>query len=369
MSKSVLIDRRTCLKGVGASLALPLLDAMGWAETVKGQANKPPVRLGFMYMPHGVIMDQFWPNDAESFLTSPPPALESLRPVLDQCLLMKGISGVPIAPFNGAPHALELSTWLTATLPNPDKRNEIQIAISADQIAANYVGAFTTLPSLELATMPQTWKENQEGLNEAYYSHCSFRSPNQAVPAEINPRNVLNRLFNKEERGRQGCKSTRMSSLDRNMLDLVLGGAGISGELCRFPISENWMSTWTAFARWNVALPQSNCVKKRRPWRKRGFEPANRAHSDSPPIEIKIPEGDKRSEYMQVMCDLNVLAFQTDTTRVSHLHRLDAKRRLLSGTGIQRPAPLPNSPQQRAQRRSRKWPPSRRSTSSSSPTW
>ena len=155
MSKSVLIDRRTCLKGVGASLALPLLDAMGWAETVEGKAYKPPVRLGFMYMPHGVIMDQFWPADAESFLSSPPPALESLRPVLDQCLLMKGISGVPIAPFNGAPHALELSTWLTATLPDPAKRNEIHIAISADQIAANYVGAFTTLPSLELATMPQ----------------------------------------------------------------------------------------------------------------------------------------------------------------------------------------------------------------------
>ena len=73
--------------------------------------------------------------------------------------MMKGISGVPIAPFNGAPHALELSTWLTATLPAADKRNEINIAISADQIAANHLGAFTALPSLELATMPQTWKE------------------------------------------------------------------------------------------------------------------------------------------------------------------------------------------------------------------
>ncbi|MCA9163748.1 MAG: DUF1552 domain-containing protein, partial [Planctomycetales bacterium] len=196
------MDRRTCLKGVGAALALPLLDVMGGAEAGEKNAAKPPIRLGFMYMPHGVIMDQFWPADADSFLTSPPPALESLRPVLDQCLLMKGVSGVPISPYNGAPHALELSTWLTAALPNPDRRDEISIAISADQIAANYVGAFTTLPSLELATMPQTWKENQEGLNEAYYSHCSFRSPTQAVPAETNPRNVLNRLFHKTEPGR-----------------------------------------------------------------------------------------------------------------------------------------------------------------------
>src|SRR5687767_1552794 len=123
------ISRRACLKGLGATLALPLLETMGWAAPGKGTAFKPPVRLGFMYMPHGVIMDQFWPADPQSFLTNPPPALESLRPVLDQILLMKGISGVPISPFNGAPHALELSTWLTAMLPDANTRNRINIGI------------------------------------------------------------------------------------------------------------------------------------------------------------------------------------------------------------------------------------------------
>ena len=118
MSRSTEMNRRTCLKGLGVSLALPFMEAMGWADTSKGKTDKPPVRLGFMYMPHGVIMNQFWPENAESFLASPPQALASLRPVLDQCLMMKGISGVPISPFNGAPHALELSTWLTAMLPD-----------------------------------------------------------------------------------------------------------------------------------------------------------------------------------------------------------------------------------------------------------
>src|SRR6201996_4098824 len=199
MSNKNLLDRRTCLKGLGAALSLPLLESMGGAASgVK--AGKPPVRLGFMYMPHGVIMDQFWPKSPETFLTAPPPALEALRPVLDQCLMAKGISGVPISPFNGAPHALELSTWLTAKLPDASHRNRIDIGISADQIAANYVGGFTSLPSLELATMPQTHKENQDGLNEGYYSHCSFSSPTQALPAEINPRNVLNRLFFRTDR-------------------------------------------------------------------------------------------------------------------------------------------------------------------------
>jgi hypothetical protein len=311
------MDRRTCLQGIGAALALPLLEVMGSAKTPEGKAYKPPVRLGFMYMPHGVIMDQFWPADAnvENFLSSPPPALESLRPVLDQCLMMKGISGVPIAPFNGAPHALELSTWLTATLPKPEKRSEINIAISADQIAANYVGAFTTLPSLELATMPQTWKENQEGLNEAYYSHCSFRSPTQAVPAEINPRNVLNRLFNsKEQQGRDGG-SKQMSALDRSLLDLVLGGAR---ELRRtLPATDQrkldeYLDSVRSVER-RIAAIESR--QKEAALEKAGVR-TTRKGSDSPPIEIKIPEGDKRSEYMQVMCDLNVLAFQTDTTRV-----------------------------------------------------
>jgi hypothetical protein len=295
-----------------------MLDSVGWAGAPTGKADKPPVRLGFMYMPHGVIMDQFWPRNPESFLSSPPPALESLRPVLHECVVMKGISGVPIAPFNGAPHALELSTWLTATLPSPEKRNEIHIAISADQIAANHVGAFTALPSLELATMPQTWKENQEGLNEGYYSHCSFRSPTQAVPAEVNPRNVLDRLFKRQEEGGGGARgSSPKSALDRSLLDIVLGGAR---ELRRtLPVSDQhkldeYLDSVRSVERRIAAIEarQQDAALE-----KAGVRASKRHASDSPPIEIRIPEGEKRSEYMQVMCDLNILAFQTDTTRVS----------------------------------------------------
>lgn len=311
MSKNYLIDRRTCLRGVGATLALPLLETMGWAETDK--PFQPPVRLGFMYMPHGVIMDQFWPASPESFLSSPPPALESLRPVIDQCLLMKGISGVPIAPFNGAPHALELSTWLTAILPDADTRNRVNIAISADQIMANYVGGLTSLPSLELATMPQTHKENQEGLHEAYYSHCSFRSPTQAVPAEINPRSVLNRLFGKTD---QPSKAAAANPLDRQMLDLVIGGARDLRK--KLPQADQhkldeYLDSVRAVERRIAAIEYR---QKEAALEKAGVSTRKRHTSDSPPIEIRIPESDKRSEYMQVMCDLNVLAFQIGRAHV-----------------------------------------------------
>ena len=271
-------------------------------------------------MPHGVIMEQFWPASPESFLTAPPPALESLRPVLDQCLMLKGISGVPISPFNGAPHALELSTWLTARLPDADRRSEIAIAISADQIAANYVGHLTSLPSLELATMPQAHKENQEGLNEGYYSHCSYRSATQAMPAETNPRSVLSRLFGKTDPAgpqRKPGQSAQTDALDRKMLDLVIGGA--KDLRCQLPQGDQhkldeYLDSVRSVERRIAAI---EFRQKEAALEKAGVSASKRHASDSPPIEIKIPLGDKRSEYMQVMCDLNVLAFQTDTTRVS----------------------------------------------------
>jgi hypothetical protein len=316
MRSNRLISRRTCLQGLGVALALPLLETMGWADQLKGTAYKPPVRLGFMYMPHGVIMERFWPTDPKTFLSAPPQILEPLRDVLDQCLVVKGVTGVPINPLNGAPHALELSTWLTATLPDANQRESVNIAISADQIAANYVGALTPLPSLELATMPQTHKENQEGLNEAYYSHCSYRGPTQPLPAEINPRSVLKRLFQSREQGKPGA-ATAADALDRSMLDLVLGGASdLRGKLSvtdQRKLDEYLDSVRSVERRIAaIQLRQLEAAKA-----KAGVRTNTRILADSAPIEIKMPVGDKRSEYMQVMCDLNVLAFQTDTTRVS----------------------------------------------------
>ena len=305
-----LVGRRNFLKGAGVSLALPFMDSLA---SVAPKA-KPPVRLAFMYMPHGVIMNQFWPKSQEEFLSSPPSIIQSLKPIMDQCLMMKGISGVPINPFNGAPHALELSTWLTGRLPDADSRNRINISISADQIMANYVGAQTLLPSLELATMPQTWKENQEGLHEGYYNYCSFRSPTQPVPAETDPRNVLNRLFGK--RGKEG-KVTQANPLDRQMLDRVLGGARdlrrtlTKGDQQKL---DEYLDSVRSVERRIAAIETR---QQEAAFEKHGIRPSQRHATESAPIEVKIPEGDKRSEYMEVMCDLTILAFQTDTTRVS----------------------------------------------------
>jgi hypothetical protein len=137
------------------------------------------------------------------------------------------------------------------------------------------------------------------------------------VPAEVNPRNVLNRLFNKEEAHRRSGGPSQLNALDQRMLDLVLGGAR---ELRRtLPASDQrkldeYLDSVRSVER-RIAAIESR--QNEAALEKAGVRSSKRQESDSPPIEIKIPEGDKRREYMQVMCDLTVLAFQTDTTRVS----------------------------------------------------
>ena len=325
MQSKWLISRRTCLKGLGVALALPLMETMGWADQPKGAVYKAPVRLGFMYMPHGVIMDQFWPTNPTTFLTAPPPILEPLLPVLDQCLVMKGISGAPIAPLTAA-HALELSTWLTAARPDTERRDIVNIAISADQIAANYIGVLTPLPSLELATMPQTHMEHQDGLNEAYYSHCSFRSPTQPLPAEVNPRTVYKRLFQSRDKGAAGGATSAADALDGSMLDLVLESSkDLRGSLSRTDQRklDEYLDSVRSLER-RISAIQARQLDAAR--EAAGEKTDSRTVTPKELIEVKmpavdkrskLPAGGKRSEYMQVMCDLNILAFQADLTRVS----------------------------------------------------
>jgi hypothetical protein len=134
------------------------------------------------------------------------------------------------------------------------------------------------------------------------------------MPAEINPRSVLNRLFGKTD---ASGATAAGDPLDRQMLDLVIGGArdlrrklphGDQQKL------DEYLDSVRSVERRIAAIEYR---QKEAALEKAGVASSKRKASDSPPIEIKIPDGDKRSEYMQVMCDLTVLAFQTDTTRVS----------------------------------------------------
>ena len=252
-------------------------------------------------------------------------------------------------------------------LPDADTRDRINIAISADQIAANYVGGFTSLPSLELATMPQTHKENQEGLNEGYYSHCSFRSPTQAVPAEINPRSVLNRLFGKSDR--PGHSSRQADPLDRQMLDLVLGGAkdlrrklpqDDQHKLDEYLDSVRSVERRIAaieYRQKEAALEKAGVSVEQT--QRLGF-PADRDQDSRGRQTQRVHAGDVRPQRAGVP--------DRHHPR-QHLHRLHTERRFLSGTRVQERASLPDPSQQRSREGRARSPRSPPSTSPSSPTW
>ena len=336
MRRHWLIDRRTCLKGLGVAMALPLLETMGWAETPKIGGFKAPVRLGFMFMPCGVNRNEFWPADPKAYPVTLPSSLEPLRPVIDQCLLLEGIDNVPKAPFEGAAHAIELSTWLTATVPNAAKRDTVDIAVSADQIAAQQLGLYTAVPSLELGTRKnEASGTGQEGLNNRYYTTGNFRTPTQPLPVETSPAEVLKRLFasrqsTPKKSGGPAVDSAKFAgggapadeeSLDRSMLDLVREGA--SGLRQRISIDDqhqldDYLDSVRSLEKRVAAIERQQAEAARANAGAGKNEAANTARSA--PLDVKIPPGQpKWSEHVKVMGDLLVLAFQTDITRVGTL--------------------------------------------------
>ena len=336
MRNDWLIDRRSCLRGLGAALALPLLDTMGWADPPKGAAYKPPVRIGFMFMPCGVNREKFFPADPATFPVTLPPSLEPLRPVIDRCLVLGGIDNIPRKPFEGAAHAIELSTWLTATIPDPAKRDTISIAPSADQIAAQHLGLYTALPSLELGTRKnEASGTGQEGLNNRYYTTGTFRTATQPLPVETSPAEVLKRLFASRQstprkqggpavdagRFAGGAAAGDDGSLDRSMLDLVLDGAkNLRGRISADDQRQldEYMDTVGALEKRVAAIErqQAEAAKAKASGRSDGGAAATR----SAPLEVTIPTGEvKWSEHVKVLGDLLILAFQTDITRVGTL--------------------------------------------------
>lgn len=346
MTKRWLISRRTCLKGLGVALGLPLLDSMGWAETPKGVSGKPPVRLAYMYHPCGVHEPDFWPADGATFPVTLSKNLEPLREVADQCLLLDGIRH----PENGKPyppHVEELACWLTAVQPNHEHLGTIDIGISADQIAANAIGAYTAVPSLELG-----YRDNaasglgEQGANNRYYSTGNYSSASQPLPVETSPANVYKRLFSsrqstRRKRGGPAVDTSKFAasgdglgeeSLDRSMLDLILGGAkdlrdqvGVDD---RRRLDE-YLETMRGLEKRVTAIErQQEEANRAKAAEAKGGKNAKAIPLSSPPIEVKIPPGSvKWSEHIKLMGDLMILAFQTDLTRVctliaSHVHAI-----------------------------------------------
>jgi Protein of unknown function (DUF1552) len=212
------LPRRTFLRGVGASLALPLLDSMIPARTLLAQtAARPTARLGFVYVPHGAIMDKWTPAAVGSGFEFTP-ILTPLEPFRDRLNVVTGLGHR--AADTTAVHSLSPTTWLSGVRPKATQGVDAFAGITADQIAAQAIGQDTPLPSMELAT------EDHSGLIGScdrdygciYMNTLSWRTPETPLPMEINPRKVFERMF-----GQGGSAAERVARIqeDRSILDAI----------------------------------------------------------------------------------------------------------------------------------------------------
>jgi hypothetical protein len=217
------LSRRTFLRGAGVTMALPLLDSMVPAQTaLKKTAAYPAARLGFVYVPHGAIMDQWTPaKEGSGFEFTR--ILKPLEPYREYVNVVTGLGHK--AADTTAVHSLSPTTWLSGVRPKPTQGTDAFAGVTTDQIAAQHIGQETMLPSMELAT------EDHSGLIGAcdrdygciYMNTLSWRTPTTPMPMEINPRKVFERMF-----GQGGNAAERLARRqeDRSILDAISKEAG-----------------------------------------------------------------------------------------------------------------------------------------------
>ncbi|MBX5462489.1 MAG: DUF1552 domain-containing protein [Steroidobacteraceae bacterium] len=186
------LSRRTVLRGAGAAIALPLLDAMIPAATaLANTAAAPRPRLGFVYFPHGAVMDYWMPKTTgKDFEFSP--ILKPLEPFREYTTIVTGLRNK--GGESSDPHGIIAGTWLSCYGP-ANREAGGELGVTADQLAARYIGQDTTLPSLELAGESAGGVSCAPGVGCGFASTVSFRTPLQPLPMEHNPRKVFYQLF------------------------------------------------------------------------------------------------------------------------------------------------------------------------------
>ena len=215
------LPRRTFLRGLGATVALPFLDAMVPSLSA---AAKPAPRLGFFYVPNGVAMPQWWGNGEWVAPPSGPleisPILRPLAAYQDQMVVVSGLSNTSAMKGIGSgPHTRAHATWLCGVTPKHTEGADVQAGITIDQCFARELGRDTPLMSLELALEPNYTVGNcDNGYSCIYVNTFSWRTATTPLPMENNPRVVFERLFGDGSSPEE--RSANMRN-DRSILDWV----------------------------------------------------------------------------------------------------------------------------------------------------
>jgi hypothetical protein len=211
------VPRRTFLRGAGAMVALPLLEAMVPAATALADTPaRPQPRFGAIYFPNGAILEEWTPSTTgKDFAFTP--SLKPLEPFRDSMVVVTNLTR---AATQGGDHAVSAAGWMTGAAAKRTEAEDIRAGVTIDQVVAKQIGQDTPFPSIELATEDFTGYIGActTGFSCAYANTISWTSPTTPLPMEINPRAVFERMFG--EPGTPAQRAARMRE-DRSILDFV----------------------------------------------------------------------------------------------------------------------------------------------------
>ena len=295
------ISRRLVLKGLSTAVALPWLEAMGplsaWADEAS-PTKTAPNRMAFLYVPNGKNMADWTPaSEGAGFELTP--ILEPLAPVKDDILVLTGLTADGARPHGdgGGDHARALAAFLTGAHPVKTDGTDIRNGISVDQVAASRIGDQTRLASLEIGCEPGAMAGNcDSGYSCVYSSTMAWRSATQPLPKEVNPKLVFERLFGSGA----GADRAKRDKLRQSILDFVREDTrdltGKLGKSDQRKLDEYFTSI--------------------RDIEQRISRAASLPEVKTPDFPVPTGVPGNYEEHVRLMCDLMVLAFQTDQTRV-----------------------------------------------------
>jgi hypothetical protein len=295
------LSRRTVLRGLGATVALPMLDAM--TPALARASSSRPVRLVFAYVPNGVILSDWTPQGAgREFALSK--ILAPLQPVRDELLVLSGLAHRNANALGDGPgdHARAGACFLTGVHPRKTAGADIHNGVSADQIAARAVASETRLPSLEVGCEESRTVGNcDSGYSCAYTNSISWRSATTPMPAETNPRSVFERLFGIDDVPLSPEARARRARQRKSILDMV-------GERSRQLAAGLGPSDRRKMDEYLYAVREIE----------RQLERAETGGREVPP-GVEKPSGIPAvfADYVKLMFDLLAVAFQADVTRVA----------------------------------------------------
>lgn len=291
------LPRRSFLRGAGAMLGLPLLDAMIPSFTAMAATPAKPIRrLGYVYMPMGAHLPEWTPAGVGGPLTDLPPSLQALSPVVNQVSVLSNLDLQPAYPGT---HATSNAAFLSAAKAKWTESSDYYLGTTVDQIAAQKIGQSTRLPSLELAMdLLETVGQCDNGYACVYQNNLSWSSPTTPLPAEAHPRIVFERLF-----GEGGSNAERREELERegSLLDWV------REDIARL---QNQLG---ASDRSKVSDYLDTVREVERRIQRAEAETENAADID---FDRPIGVPNAYADHARLMFDLQVLAMQADVTRV-----------------------------------------------------